>query len=146
MKLRPWLVLPMLCATLDAVAQEQAAPSRLSGTPEILSGGYLLQVFASLAIVIGMLMGVLWLMRRFNGVSRKGGGKLHVLASVNLGQRERAVLIAAGEKQLLLGIGPGNVRTLHVFDEPIVTPETAPTTVTFKEVWRQTTGAQSKTP
>lgn len=138
-------LLPWLGATATAVAQEQAAASpRLSSTPEILSGGYLLQVFASLAVVIGLLMGVLWLLRRFNGVGRSGGGQLHILASVSLGQRERAVLIAAGGKQLLLGVAPGNVRTLHVFDEPIAVADSASAAVTFKEVWRQATGAQGE--
>ena len=136
-------VLPWLGAAVTAVAQEQAAaPQRLSSTPEILSGAYLLQVFASLAVVIGLLVGVLWLMRRFNGVGRSASGQLQVIASVNLGQRERAVLVAAGDKQLLLGVAPGNVRTLHVFDEPIAIAEAASTAVTFKEVWRQATGAQ----
>ena len=41
---------------------------------------------------------------------------LAVLAQVSLGTRERAVLLRVGDRQLLVGVAPGNVRTLHVVD------------------------------
>jgi flagellar protein FliO/FliZ len=88
-------------------------------SPDVFSAAYLLQVFASLGVVIGLLFAVLWLLRRFNAVGGSPGGQLSVIASVSLGQRERAVLVDAGGTHLLLGVAPGNVRTLHVFDTPI---------------------------
>ncbi|WP_172600428.1 FliO/MopB family protein [Sulfurivermis fontis] len=42
-----------------------------------------------------------------------------MLGGVPVGQRERVVLIQVGNKQLLLGVAPGRVQTLHVLDEPI---------------------------
>jgi flagellar protein FliO/FliZ len=36
-----------------------------------------------------------------------------------VGQRERVVLIQVGSQQLLLGVAPGRVQTLHVLEEPI---------------------------
>jgi flagellar protein FliO/FliZ len=36
-----------------------------------------------------------------------------------MGARERVVLIQAGETQLLLGVAPGRVQTLHVLDQPL---------------------------
>jgi flagellar protein FliO/FliZ len=35
-------------------------------------------------------------------------------------QHGRAVLIQLGNQQLLLGVAPGQVRTLHVLAEPVV--------------------------
>jgi len=36
-----------------------------------------------------------------------------------MGTRERVVLLQVGETQLLLGVAPGRVQTLHVLDKPL---------------------------
>jgi flagellar protein FliO/FliZ len=115
-----------------------------------LTGEYLVQVFASLALVIGLMVAVLWLLRRFNGVGHKlgTGSPLTVVASVGLGQRERAVLLGAGDKQILIGVAPGHVSALHVFDEPVTVRSAASvdekSALKFADVWRQATGSQEK--
>jgi flagellar biogenesis protein FliO len=43
-----------------------------------------------------------------------------MLANISLGARERAVLIAVDGREVLLGVAPGNVRTLLVGDPPAV--------------------------
>lgn len=112
--------------------------------PEFFSGAYLVQVFLSLLVVIALMFAVLWGLRRFNGVSRGTGNQLQVVASVGLGQREKAVLINAGNKQILVGVAPGAVRTLHVFDQSVETglADQDPTSgdITFGEVWKHTMG------
>ena len=65
---------------------------------------------------------------------------MRVVSSVGVGQRERAVLLQVGEQQVLLGVGPGNVRALHVFDEPAVTVTPSSTTPSFSDVWKVATG------
>ena len=127
-----------LLANADQTAKKAPMPS---AAPEMFSGGYLLQVFASLLIVIALMFAVLWALKRVNGVSRGASGQLRVLASVGLGQRERAVLISAGDKQMLLGVAPGSVTTLHIFDQPVVEMKTAEAgnaqaTTSFSEVWK----------
>lgn len=83
------------------------------------AGGSLLATFLSLALVIAVILVMAWLFRRLQG--RVGGalGGLRVVGGVSLGTRERAVLVQAGDKQLLIGVAPGRVNTLHVFDEPV---------------------------
>ena len=122
--------------TLPALAQESApavAPSSL------FTGDYLLQVVGSFVVVILLLVAVLVMLKRFNGVSASMGGDMRVVSSVGVGQRERAVLLQVGEQQVLLGVGPGNVRTLHIFDEPAVT-STSSSTPNFSDVWKIATG------
>lgn len=121
---------------LPALAQESApaiAPSSL------FTGDYLLQVVGSFVVVILLLVAVLVMLKRFNGVSSSIGGDMRVVSSVGVGQRERAVLVQVGEQQFLLGVGPGNVRTLHIFDEPAVT-STSSSTPNFSDVWKIATG------
>ena len=36
-----------------------------------------------------------------------------------MGPRERVVLLQVGNAQLLLGVTPGRIQSLHVLDEPV---------------------------
>ena len=105
---RSILPLALLVLAIPAGAQEVApavSPSSL------FTGDYLLQVVGSFVVVIVLLVAVLVMLKRFNGVSTSMGGDMRVVSSVGVGQRERAVLLQVGEQQVLLGVGPGNVRT-----------------------------------
>ena len=53
------------------------------------------------------------------GFGKPNGAALDVLADLPLGQKERAVLIRVGTTQILLGVAPGRVSTLHVLAEPV---------------------------
>jgi len=120
---------------------ETGAGETLPSTADLFSWSYLGQVIASLALVIGLLFGALWIMRRVNGVGQAVGGQMRVVSSLGLGQRERAVLVSVGDQQILLGVAPGRVAALHVFDEPAVAQDTTPAApLKFSEVWQNVMG------
>jgi flagellar protein FliO/FliZ len=120
---------------------ETGAGETLPSTADLFSWSYLGQVIASLALVIGLLFGALWIMRRVNGVGQAVGGQMRVVSSLGLGQRERAVLVSVGDQQILLGVAPGRVAALHVFDEPAVAPDITPAPpLKFSEVWQNVMG------
>lgn len=130
----------LMCIPGMALA-ETGAGETLPSTADLFSWSYLGQVIASLALVIGLLFGALWIMRRVNGVGQAVGGQMRVVSSLGLGQRERAVLVSVGEQQILLGVAPGRVAALHVFDEPAVAQETTPAApLKFSEVWQNVMG------
>ena len=81
--------------------------------------GSYLQMFLGLFLVVGLIFGMAWFMRRLSGVNSVAAGNLKVLGGISVGQRERVVLIQAGDTQILVGVGPSQIRTLHVMDEPI---------------------------
>jgi flagellar protein FliO/FliZ len=112
-----------------AHAQEQrpfaapaAAPS--GAAPSIGSLG---EVTLALLLVLAAVFAAAWLLRRVRGFSRAGSAALDVIADLPLGPRERAVLLRVGKTQLLVGVAPGRVNTLHVLDEAIE-PASAPVT------------------
>jgi flagellar protein FliO/FliZ len=105
----------------------------------LFTGDYLLQVIGSFVVVILLLIGVLVLLRRFNGVSSQMSGNMRVISSVGVGQRERVVLLQVGVEQILVGVGPGNVRKIHAFDQPVV-ETSASTTPNFSDVWKVAMG------
>lgn len=88
--------------------------------PEALGPGSALQVVLALLFVLALIGVMAWLLRRFGNLPGGGGnGPLKVLTAVSVGQRERVVLVQIGEKQLLLGVAPGRVETLHVLEQPV---------------------------
>lgn len=130
----------LMCIPGMALA-ETGAGETLPSTSDLFSWSYLGQVIASLALVIGLLFGALWIMRRVNGVGQAVGGQMRVVSSLGLGQRERAVLVSVGDQQILLGVAPGRVAALHVFDEPAVAQDTTPAApLKFSEVWQNVMG------
>lgn len=101
-------------------AQELAADAKASASPELFSAAYLFQVLGSLLLVFVCLFAVVYFLKRFNGVNASSGSELRILGSASVGQREKIVLLEVGGEQLLIGVAPGAVRTLHVLPEPVV--------------------------
>jgi flagellar protein FliO/FliZ len=107
-----------------AVAAEQpfAAPEAAKATSTSAAGG-LLQVTLSLMLVLAAVFASAWVVRRFRNFGRPGAGAINIIADVALGTKERAVLIQVGAQQLLVGVAPGRVNTLHVLAEPVRTDD-----------------------
>jgi flagellar protein FliO/FliZ len=102
-----------------------AAPDIASGAPAMGVGG-LGEVTLALGAVLGVIFVLAWLVRRVRGVAGAASA-LGVLAEVRLGPKERAVLVKVGAAQLLLGVAPGQVSTLHVLAQPVhIDGETPP--------------------
>jgi len=94
-----------------AAALAGAPPAALAAPPE--TGSALLQMFLSLALVLALLLGTLWLMRRLRIGQASAGSVLKVVASAAVGPRENVVVVELGEEWLVLGVAPGAVRLLQ---------------------------------
>lgn len=81
--------------------------------------GNLLQTTFGLLIVLAVIAAAAWLFKRFGNYQVGVQGKMKIVGGVSLGARERVVLLQVGDNQLLLGVAPGQIRTLHVLDRPL---------------------------
>lgn len=121
-------------ASQSVVAQQVVSPVTASqpnsnpyyqnangNSPQIGSGGHLLNVTLGLMLIIGLIFGLSWFVKRFSQGPFSGNSHLKIIATMPLGTRERIVLIDAGGQQLLLGITSTHINTLHTFDIPIAT-------------------------
>lgn len=97
-----------------------AAKTSHKPAPKIGSGGHLLNVTLGLIAIIALIFVLSAFVKRFGSGTFSANTQLKILSSMPLGTRERIVLIDAGGQQLLLGITPTNINTLHVFSDPIV--------------------------
>jgi flagellar protein FliO/FliZ len=111
----------ILLAFVDSVAaaaeQPFAAPESVTGAPSAAGG--LAQVTLSLMLVLAAVFAAAWVVRRLRNFGRPGAGAINIIADVALGTKERAVLVQVGAQQLLIGVAPGRVNTLHVLAEPV---------------------------
>ena len=103
------ILLLALAAPAIVGAADPAAPP----LPDL--AGSLGQMLFGLVIVIALLLACLWLIKRL-AAPRNAAGTVKVLGATAVGPRERVVLVEVGPRVLVLGVAPGNVRTLHVMD------------------------------
>lgn len=80
----------------------------------------LLRLIFGLVVVVAAVFVLSRVLPRFGGRALSGQQGFRVVASLPVGQRERVVLLEVGDRQVMLGVAPGRVNTLHVLDEPVV--------------------------
>ncbi|GAB2525081.1 flagellar biosynthetic protein FliO [Lysobacter humi (ex Lee et al. 2017)] len=135
----PKVSFPVKPATTAQVVRPVGA-----STPAQADAGSIGGALFSLVLVVGLILGLGWLARRMPGLQRGGSAsQLKVVASVALGPRERAMVVDVGGQQLLLGVGQGGVRTLHVLEQPLPAVEANTSTSPFAQVLAQHFGRKS---
>lgn len=122
-----WAVVPLALSVPAWGELEQAQGSELG------SGTQLLSVLLSLVLILVLILALGWFLRRFSqgGIFASKGMK--VVASLPLGARERLVLVELGGQQILLGVTPQQVRTLHFFETPILEGDERAGSADFRE-------------
>jgi flagellar protein FliO/FliZ len=78
-----------------------------------LGAGAILQTFIGLAVVIALVFGCAWLARRLGLQPGQRGGLVKTVGSTSLGGKERVAVVEVGDRWLVLGAAPGNVRLLY---------------------------------
>lgn len=105
-------------ATRQVTTTQVGAPSPLPHSPA--NAGSIGGALFSLVLVIALILGLAWLAKRMPGFrGAAGNSALRVVGSLALGPRERVVVVAVGDTQLVLGVGTGGTRTLHTLTEPL---------------------------
>lgn len=89
-----------------------AAQASEAASPGVSSGTYLQAGFA-LILIVGLLAATAWMARKVSGGKGFGQAGLKVIGGVALGPRERIVLVEVGDNWLVIGVVPGQIRTLH---------------------------------
>lgn len=89
-----------------------AAPVSAPGLSPSLIGQWL----GGLALVLALVFFSLWGLKKLNRWSSPVGGQLRLLGGVSLGGREKLLVVEVGQVQLVLGVAPGRVQTLHVLE------------------------------
>ncbi|TCJ13469.1 flagellar biosynthetic protein FliO [Parasulfuritortus cantonensis] len=86
--------------------------------PQTSSFGAFMQALVGLLVVLGMLYGFFWLLRRFGPGQGGAQGVVKVVGGVMLGPRERVVVVEVQDTWILVGVAAGHVSTLHTLAKP----------------------------
>lgn len=98
------------CLSLIALAAAPAPLRAAEAEPSL--AGSAAQMVLGLAVVIGLLLASLWLIKRLSAPRGAAAG-LKVLGAAPVGPRERVVLVEVAGKVLVLGVTSGNISPLH---------------------------------
>ncbi|MFZ3019235.1 MAG: flagellar biosynthetic protein FliO [Gallionella sp.] len=106
------LATPVLASAMDGTRPTYAPP------PPAVSSSSIVQIIFSLLLVLAAIVLVAWLLKRMNLAQQGTAGYLKVIGGVAIGQRERVVLVEIDDTWLVVGVGPGQIRTLHTLPKP----------------------------
>lgn len=104
----------LLLAAATQAARSASGVGGAAPSPPSLIGA----VFA-LLLVLGLILGMAWVLKRLPGSGFRPADGLRVVASLAVGAKERVVVVEVNGEQLLLGVSPGGVRSLHRLPEPL---------------------------
>ncbi len=74
-------------------------------------------MIVSLAAVLALVAGLAWLARKLRSGGRLKTGLIEIVSGISLGTREKVVLLRVGQEQILVGVSPSGMRTLHVMKD-----------------------------
>ncbi|MBD8630513.1 flagellar biosynthetic protein FliO [Oxalobacteraceae sp. CFBP 8755] len=109
-------------ATMPAPSTTTTAPAitPMRPPPQVVlpaSGGSgaagLLQTIFALLLVLGLLIGLAWLLKRYGPKPGGGLANLRVVGALNIGGRERIMVVEVGDQWIVVGAAPGRVNALH---------------------------------
>lgn len=101
-----------------AVTLASDATPTLPATPG-LGGGDILNLGASMFIVVAAIVVLGWLYSRSRFVRGGSSDVINIVATRAVGPKERLLVVEVSDQQLLVGMTSTAVQTLHVFDKPV---------------------------
>ncbi|MCQ9616001.1 flagellar biosynthetic protein FliO [Paenalcaligenes niemegkensis] len=73
----------------------------------------IVRISLSLVLIIGLILLSAWLAKRSGLLRQKGAQRIEILSSQSVGPRTNLVLVQVAGQQLLIGVTPQNITTLH---------------------------------
>ena len=128
---------PVMAAPSTPAAQSPAAPVAVTTAPS--SAGSLVQVIFGLLIVLGLLAGAMWFLKRLGGGRFAPGSVVKIIGGVSVGNRERVMVVEVADQWIVIGVAPGQVNTLATLPrQEHATPGTAAAAPNFSAWLKQT--------
>ncbi|MFL6716480.1 MAG: flagellar biosynthetic protein FliO [Burkholderiaceae bacterium] len=116
----------------SAHAAEQTGPA---------SAGSLFQVLLGLVVVLGLMAGAAWLVRRLGVSKMVAASTVKVIGGVSVGSRERILVVEVADQWIVVGVAPGRVNTLSTMakqEVPAQPDSTGPLAQNFSAWLKQT--------
>lgn len=112
----------MLIELPQSLAAESPGQINKMSQVEPLSLMNVLNMLMGLVVVIALILGLAWVLRKYGRLPVNNQVDMKILGGLSLGTRERAILVQVEGHRILLGVAPGRVDTLHVLDKVDIKP------------------------
>ena len=76
---------------------------------------HIAQIAGALALIVALVVGLGWLVKRLNHGGFSGSGDIRVVASTFLGPKEKVLLLEVKDRQVLIGVNAGGITALGEF-------------------------------
>ena len=106
------LVQPPAVAAPPALSMQSPAAPAAPVTQAPSSAASLAQVVFGLLVVLGLLVGALWFLKRMGGGRFAPGSVVKIVGGVSVGNRERVMVVEVADQWIVIGVAPGRVNTL----------------------------------
>ncbi|NNG22618.1 flagellar biosynthetic protein FliO [Telluria aromaticivorans] len=120
----PTTATPAVPAAADTPAATTTAPAATPAPgqrpPQVVmpgsatpGAGSLLQTILALVLVLALLLGMAWVLKRFGPRGMMGASaNLKLVGALNIGGRERIMVVEVGDQWIVVGASPGRVNAL----------------------------------
>src|SRR5471032_2017487 len=103
---------PAAGPALDPTSAAHAALPAPTASNGPSAAGSLLQTTLALAFVLALLVGAAWFLKRYGPKSITGGTAVKLVGALNVGARERILVVEIGEQWIVVGASPGRMNAL----------------------------------
>ena len=107
-----------LMLLVPAARAAEAAPE-IREPVSILDTGSLLQMLLALGVIIVLIVGLSFAIRRFNMFTAGSSAHIRIVGGLALSNKDRLLLVQVGNEQLLISASPGRVSKVHEMREPV---------------------------
>ena len=104
---------------------QRGAQGDWGARPPGAATGSLLQTLFALVVVLALLAGLVWFMKRFGPKAGVGPAHLRVVGAINIGGRERIMVVEVGDQWIVVGASPGRVNALATMPKQEAEPSAA---------------------
>ena len=116
----PAAAVPAESAPAPVIAVAPAAPGPSAAGPAVQlqpsgagpAAGSLLQTIFALCVVLALLAVLAWFMKRYGPKAQAGSAHVKQVGALNLGGRERIMVVEVGDQWIVVGASPGRVNAL----------------------------------
>ncbi len=93
-------------------APDQRPPQVVMPGSAAPATGGLLQTIMALVLVIGLLLALAWFMKRYGPRAMGASANIRLVGALNIGGRERIMVVEVGDQWIVVGASPGRVNAL----------------------------------
>lgn len=132
-----WFLPCLFLFSTPSLANLPNKTSQITSTSQLT-----VQVFLGLMLVLAIIFSLAWLAKRMHFMPNnlQAQGVMRPLASLQLGPKERLMLVEVGQEQLLIGVTSQQISLIHQLNQPLALPshQNKPVFADFLAKWVNT--------